>query len=445
MTVAPPDDSSPATETGLIDFVFGEVWSRPGLSRRDRRFVTLPCVAAADAEGPLRDHVYAALNSGDLSIVEMRETVLHFAVYSGWPKASRFNMIVDELWDRIHRERGQAVPPPEPLLPLVTPSNPEERLRTGEQSFKDINCLPFAPQRDNPYQGAGILNFVFGEMWLRPGLGMKERRLWRGRETETLRAIGTITGDRTLNGEGKALTAPQWALAVLYNGLGRYEEACDAAAKGCEYPQELGLALSSLVELVEAATRSGKRDLAAEAADRLTTICQASGTAWATGTSAAARALISEGSTADALYREAIARLESTSVRTALARTRLLYGEWLRRENRRAEARDQLARAHEILDRAGAEAFAERARRELEAAGETVRRRTTGTDEALTPQEAQIARLAGEGLTNLEIGAQLFLSPHTIEWHLRKVFTKLGIRSRKQLGAVLPGGAATPA
>ncbi|MGX1247070.1 DNA-binding CsgD family transcriptional regulator [Streptomyces pseudovenezuelae] len=132
-------------------------------------------------------------------------------------------------------------------------------------------------------------------------------------------------------------------------------------------------------------------------------------------------------------------------MRTALARTRLLYGEWLRRENRRAEARDQLARAHEILDRAGAEAFAERARRELEAAGETVRRRATGTDEALTPQEAQIARLAGEGLTNLEIGAQLFLSPHTIEWHLRKVFTKLGIRSRKQLGAVLPGGAATPA
>ncbi|MEU6008629.1 AAA family ATPase [Streptomyces sp. NPDC047453] len=268
---------------------------------------------------------------------------------------------------------------------------------------------------------------------------------WRGRETETLRAIGTITGDRTLSGEGKALTAPQWALALLYNGLGRYEEACAAAAKGCEYPQELGLALSSLVELVEAAARSGQRDLAVEAAGRLATICQASGTAWATGTSAAGRALISEGDTADALYREAIARLESTPVRTALARTRLLYGEWLSRENRRAEARDQLARAHEILDRAGAEAFAERARRELEAAGQTVRRRDTGTDEALTPQEAQIARLAGEGLTNLEIGAQLFLSPHTIEWHLRKVFTKLGIRSRKQLGAVLPGGAAAPA
>jgi 4-carboxymuconolactone decarboxylase len=160
MTLSPPDDSSPATEHGLIDFVFGEVWSRPTLSRRDRRFVTLPCVAAADAEQPLKDHVYAALNSGDLSIVEMRETVLHFAVCSGWPKASRLNIVVDEQWDRIHRERGQTVPPPEPLLPLVTPSDPEQRLLTGEQSFRDINCIPFAPIRDNPYSGAGILNFV---------------------------------------------------------------------------------------------------------------------------------------------------------------------------------------------------------------------------------------------------------------------------------------------
>ena len=176
MTFAAPDDATPATST-LIDFVFAEVWERPGLSRRNRRFVTLPCVAAADAEGPLRDHVYAALNSGDVTITEMRETVLHFAVYSGWPKASRFNMIVDEQWERIHRDRGQATPPPDPLLPLLTPSDPEDRLVNGEQAFRDVNCLPYVPIRDNPYSGAGILNFVFGEMWLRPGLGMKERRL----------------------------------------------------------------------------------------------------------------------------------------------------------------------------------------------------------------------------------------------------------------------------
>ena len=176
MTVPAPQDSSPAT-ANLIDFVFAEVWPRPGLSRRDRRFVTLACVAAADAEDPLRDHVYAALNSGDLSIVEIRETVLHFAVYAGWPKASRFNMMVDEQWARIQAERGLTPPAPEPLLPLTTPSDPEERLQCGERSFRDINCLEFAPGRDDPYSGAGILNFVFGEMWLRPGLDMKARRL----------------------------------------------------------------------------------------------------------------------------------------------------------------------------------------------------------------------------------------------------------------------------
>jgi 4-carboxymuconolactone decarboxylase len=177
MTFAPPADASPAIANGLIDFVFAEIWTRPGLSRRDRRFVTLACVAAADAEPPMVDHVYAALASGDVSITEMRETVLHFAVYAGWPKASRFNGIVDAQWARVCKERGADVPPPEPLLPLPTASDPELRLQGGEASFRDINCLPFAPPRDNPYSGAGILNFVFGEMWLRPGLGMKERRL----------------------------------------------------------------------------------------------------------------------------------------------------------------------------------------------------------------------------------------------------------------------------
>lgn len=177
MTIAAPVDPSPVTANGLIDFVFAEVWSRPILSRRDRRFVTLACVGAADAIQPLEQHVYAALNSGDITITEMREAVLHFAVYAGWPKASRFNIAVDQQWDAIMAERGEQPPAPEPLLPLVTESDPEQRLRGGEQSFKEIDCIPFAPTRDNPYSGAGILNFVFGEMWLRPGLGMKERRL----------------------------------------------------------------------------------------------------------------------------------------------------------------------------------------------------------------------------------------------------------------------------
>ncbi|OBF11995.1 carboxymuconolactone decarboxylase family protein [Mycobacterium sp. ACS4331] len=176
MTVPAPADISPTTAR-MLEFVFADVWQRPGLTRRERRFVTLPCVAAADAEAPLRDHVYAALNSGDLTIVEMQEAVLHFAVYAGWPKASRFNMVVDEQWARIHGERGVPVPASEPLLPLTTASDPDERLTAGERAFQDVNCLPYAPTRDNPFHGAGILNFVFGEMWLRPGLGMKERRL----------------------------------------------------------------------------------------------------------------------------------------------------------------------------------------------------------------------------------------------------------------------------
>jgi 4-carboxymuconolactone decarboxylase len=176
MTFDPPEGQGPFT-SGLIDFVFGEVWSRPGLSRRDRRFVTLACVAAADAQAPLEQHVHAALNSGDVTISEMREAVLHFAVYAGWPKASRFNIAVDQEWAKLAEARGEPPPPPEPLLPLGTASDPEQRLQGGESSFKEINCLPFAPMRDNPYSGAGILNFVFGEMWLRPGLGMKERRL----------------------------------------------------------------------------------------------------------------------------------------------------------------------------------------------------------------------------------------------------------------------------
>lgn len=176
MTFSAPADSTPVNDQ-LLNFVFADVWQRPGLTRRERRFITLPCVADADAEEPLRDHVYAALNSGDVSIVEMQETVLHFAVYAGWPKASRFNIMVDQEWERIHQERGLPTPPPEQLLPLTTPGDPPERLAVGAEAFKDINCLPFAPDPNNPFQGAGILNFVFGEMWLRPGLGRKERRL----------------------------------------------------------------------------------------------------------------------------------------------------------------------------------------------------------------------------------------------------------------------------
>lgn len=268
---------------------------------------------------------------------------------------------------------------------------------------------------------------------------------WKGREAATHQAIEAITQDRLLRGEGKVVTATQWAAAVLYNGLGRYEDAYAAARRGCENPQELGLSLQSTVELIEASVRLGRPAQAAEAVRRISDMAQASGTDWALGTSAGVRALVSEGQAAEALYREAIERLGNTAVRMDLARSRLLYGEWLRAENRRADARAELGAAHEMLNHIGAEAFAERARRGLKATGAKVPRRTAATRSALTPQEAQIARLAGDGLTNPEIGAQVFLSPHTVEWHLRKVFSKLGISSRKEIRTMRLDGTATSA
>ena len=225
---------------------------------------------------------------------------------------------------------------------------------------------------------------------------------------------------------------------MLYNGLGRYDEALAAAEKGSEYPDELGSATWSLVELIEAAARTGQPERATGALRRLAESTSAAGTDWALGIESRSRALLSGGEFADRLYREAIQRLSRTRVRAELARAHLLYGEWLRRQNRRVDAREQLRAAYEMLTAMGIEGFAERARRELLATGETVRKRTVETAGELTAQEAQIARLAADGQTNPEIAVELFLSPRTVEWHLRKVFTKLGISSRKELREALP-------
>ena len=227
---------------------------------------------------------------------------------------------------------------------------------------------------------------------------------------------------------------------MLYNGLGRYEAAIEAAQRGLEHDVQ-GLVGWTLAELVEAAARAGRPEVAADALPRLEERAQAADTDWALGVLARSRALMSEGDPADALYREAIERLARTRVRVELARARLVYGEWLRREHRHVDAREQLRAAHDMLSTIGAEAFAERARRELVATGETVRKRAPDTRDSLTPQEAQIARLAADGQTNPEIGAHLFISPRTVEYHLRKVFTKLGVTSRKELRAAFaPAG-----
>ena len=226
--------------------------------------------------------------------------------------------------------------------------------------------------------------------------------------------------------------------AVLNNGLARYEVAASWARQATSDNGELWASVWALPELVEAAARNGDADVARDALEQLAETTQPCRTDSALGIETRCRALLSEGAAAEESYREAIDRLSRTRLRPELARAHLLYGEWLRREGRRADAREELRTAHEMLVAIGMEAFAERARREVVATGEKVRKRSPETRDELTPQEEQIARLASDGLSNPEIGAQLFISPRTVEWHLGKVFTKLGIRSRRELAQSLP-------
>ena len=264
---------------------------------------------------------------------------------------------------------------------------------------------------------------------------------WRGRAGELFRLTQTTMSAVTSRGEGMGLSLVQYTNAVLHNGLGQYEEALTAADLASAYPQEAGFTNWALVELVEAAARSGDRVRAADALERLAQTTRHSGTDWGLGTEARSRALVSDGDEAERLYREAIERLGRCRGAVALARAHLVYGEWLRRKNRRVDAREQLRTAYQMLTAMGSEGFADRARRELLATGETVRKRTVHTVTELTAQEAHVASLARDGLSNPEISTQLFISPRTVEWHLRKVFHKLGISSRKQLRGALPASA----
>ncbi|WP_350275858.1 LuxR C-terminal-related transcriptional regulator [Kribbella sp. HUAS MG21] len=259
---------------------------------------------------------------------------------------------------------------------------------------------------------------------------------WRGDEEAAIKAIEAGARDATESGEGRALALVRCVTAILYNGLGRYDAALDAARQAVEQ-EDLGFYGWSLAELVEAAARSGARSTAVDALQRLEEHALAAGTDWSLGVLARSAALLAEGPAAEALYREAVRRLGQTRIAVHLARAHLVYGEWLRREGRRQDARFHLRVAFDSLGDMGAKAYAERARQELQATGETARRRQVDTHALLTPQEAQIAQLAATGLTNQEIGSQLFLSHHTVEWHLRKVFSKLAVTSRRQLSADL--------
>jgi DNA-binding CsgD family transcriptional regulator len=265
--------------------------------------------------------------------------------------------------------------------------------------------------------------------------------VYRGREAEAAQLIQTATGDAERRGEGGALAFVDWAEAVLCNSLGRYEQALAAAQRASEDSPAVQFASWALVELIEAAARSGEPRQAAGPLRRLSGLARACGTDWALGAEARSRALVLDGEAADSLYREAIERLGRTRLRVELGRAHLVYGEWLRRSRRRRDARDQLGRAYEIFDSIGAEAFAERARTELRAAGGQARERAIETQDPLTAQEALIARLAADGASNPDIAEQLFISRATVAYHLRKVFTKLDVTSRSQLGPALPGTA----
>jgi len=255
----------------------------------------------------------------------------------------------------------------------------------------------------------------------------------RGREAETVGLIDNCREELTRRGEGIGISVLDWAEAVLYNGLGRYDEACAAAVRVAEHPDDVNSSSWGMVELIEAAVRAGTPELAAEAHGRLLDMTQESATDWGLGIAARSRALLTGDAGAESLYREAIERLGRTRLRPEVARARLLYGEWLRRQRRHADARGELRIALEMFNDFGMDAFAQRTHRELQATGERPRRRTPDTRDQLTPQETQVARLAAEGRTNREIAAQLFISPNTVDYHLRKAFRKLDVKWRTQL------------
>ncbi len=334
----------------------------------------------------------------------------------------------------------------------------EELATRGVRRARETGALSVLPAAASVRAGVHIHAGEFAEAWALAeeayavtqasgsALVMQARPLvaaWRGDEGQALALIESARRNATARGQGFALSILECANALLFNGLGRYDEALAAAQRACAQ-DDLSLYALALAELIEAAVRSGRPELAAAALERLGERTRASGTEWALGVEARSRALVTEGQSAEPLYAEAVERLSRARVAPHLARAQLVYGEWLRREKRRVDAREQLRTAHETFSRIGAEMFAERTRRELLATGETARRRTVDTSDVLTPQEAQIARLARDGFSNPDIGAQLFISPRTVQYHLHKVFAKLDITSRNQLGGVPARHLSTP-
>jgi DNA-binding CsgD family transcriptional regulator len=313
------------------------------------------------------------------------------------------------------------------LAPLSIALNGHGTVATQSGAFAEATAL--AAEKDVVNEVTGIRLATTCDLLLAG---------YKGRPADAIPILAATIEESTARGEGFAVNMANWAAATLYNGLGRYVEALAAARLATDETfHPIGIQLV-LPELIEAAVRSSDRARALDALQQLSAMTVFEDADWGKGLEARARALLSEGAAAEQCYLEAVERLGRTPLRPELARAHLLYGEWLRRENRRVNARDQLRTAYDLFVAMGADAFAERARSELLATGEKVRKREVDTRTDLTPQEEHIARLAREGRTNPEIGAQLFISARTVEWHMRKIFSKLGITSRKGLQDALP-------
>ena len=320
------------------------------------------------------------------------------------------------------------------LAPLSIALNARGNLATQCGDFETATSL--AAEKDVVNEVTGIRQTTTCDLLLAG---------YRGRPAEATPLFAATIEDSIARGEGQAVQMANWAAAVFHNGLGRYAEALALAEPAVEETYQPLCTQLVLPELIEAAVRTGREELAREALERLSAMTTIEGSDWAKGLEARSRALLSEGHSAERCYTEAVERFGRTLLRPEFARAHLLYGEWLRREQRRLEARRQLHAAYHLFTGIGADAFAERARRELLATGEKVRKREVDTHDQLTPQEKHIVRLARDGRTNPEIGAELFISARTVEWHLRKVFTKLGITSRRDLNSGLfPRGQHTP-
>jgi DNA-binding CsgD family transcriptional regulator len=341
------------------------------------------------------------------------------AAMAMWDHDSWHELAAREI--RLVREAGALT-----ALPLALSANIAAQVFAGELAA----AAPSIDEVEIAAEATGSRHAPYGSLVF---------AAWRGREADLSALIEATLKEGVPRGEGVGVSMTQWASALLHNGVGRYESALAAARQVLERPNTVDATVNwALPELIEAAARSGHAELAHDAFAQLSEMARAGGTNWALGLEARSRALLSEQDVAEPLYREAIERLGRTRVQGDHARAHLLYGEWLRRRGRRIDAREQLRTAHRMFTETGIEAFAERAHHELLATGETVRKRRTEASDELTAQERQIARLARDGLSNPEIGARLFLSPRTVEWHLRKVFAKLGVRSRMGLVDALP-------